>query len=396
MAKRRGNNEGTIHQRQNGTWRAQITLDGHRLSFTASTRNTCQQWLKNTVHQIDEGMNFASTVKTLGEFLNNWLDSSCASMQRTTSKQYHQVSRSYIIPYIGKIKIKDLRPDQIQHFYDILLKRGLGIYAILKTHTVLRSALSHAQKLGIINRNPASVVITPKEQQKEMKILDETQVGRLLLSVKNHRWEALYHLAIVTGMRQMELLGLKWTDIDWINRSLKVERQLLRSNSKQLMFSQTKTRYGKRTLTLGMKSIEILKAHYERQHISRRTAGEKWSEQGLIFTNNIGGAISHRNLLRDFKHVLANAGLPHIRFHDLRHTAASLMLNHGIAPIIVSRRLGHAKPSITLDIYGHLIPSMQSEAAELIDDVITPIEINTTSQNCTQTAPELHPQIINR
>jgi integrase len=176
-------------------------------------------------------------------------------------------------------------------------------------------------------------------------------------------------------MRQMELLGLKWTDLDWIRQTIKVERQLVRPDGHGIEFSAPKTRYGKRSIELGVKTTEVLRNHYERQQRERLAAGEQWEENNLIFTTGNGTPIHQRNLLRDFKKLLQDAGLPSIRFHDLRHTAASLLLNQGIPVITVSRRLGHAKASITLDVYGHLIPSMQSKVAELIDDLVMPVAV---------------------
>ena len=173
----------------------------------------------------------------------------------------------------------------------------------------------------------------------------------------------------------MEILGLKWTDLDWLHQTLKVERQLIRSDRNGIEFSSPKTRYGKRTVVLGGRTIEVLRAHNNRQQVERLAAGSKWVENGLIFNTSLGAPIDHRNLLRNFKQLLRDVGLPAIRFHDLRHTAASLMLNANIPVIVVSRRLGHARASITLDVYGHLIPSMQSEAAELIDQMVTPVAV---------------------
>ena len=222
------------------------------------------------------------------------------------------------------------------------------------------------------------------EPMNEMMILNESQVNQFLVAAFGHRWEALFHLAIVTGMRQMELLGLKWDDLDWIRYSIKVERQLVYTDKNELRFSALKTRFGKRSIELGEKTIGRLHSHYEQQQALRRKAGDMWVENGLIFSNRHGGPINRRNLQEVFHNLVKDAGLPKIRFHDLRHTAASLMLNNGIPPIVVSRRLGHSKTSITLDVYGHLIPSMQTEAAHLIDDLVTPIVLHPI-------APELHP-----
>jgi integrase len=260
--------------------------------------------------------------------------------------------------------------------YSQLLDAKIGTYTILKVHMVLHSALRQAVRMGTIGRNPASFVQTPQQPVKEMSILDESQVSRFLVSTKSHRWEALFHLAVVTGARQMELLGLKWSDLDWVRQTLKIERQLNRPDGEGVKFLAPKTRFGRRTIALGRKTIEILHKHYERQQAERQTAGNAWQENGLIFTTGKGTPIHHCNLVRDFKKLLKDAGLPDIRFHDLRHTNTSLQLNQGIPVITVSRRLGHAKASITLDIYGHLIASLQEDVADMIDELVTPIPVS--------------------
>lgn len=385
MAKIRGKNEGSIHQRDNGTWRAQVSLDGQRLSFTAKTRRECQNWLKKTLEQIDDGLSFTSTTVLLGDFLRLWLKNTQSSIRYTTWSHYEILIRLHVLPHLGSVKIKDLQADQIQRFYNHLLSNDVGTYTVIKIHTMLHSALEQAVKTGLAIRNATDAVIPPSDPAREMKILVESQVSQLLIATRGSRMEALLHLAVSTDMRQMEILGLKWGDIDWIRKTLKVERQLDREEGVQ--FAPPKTRNGRRTIVLGGRSIEVLRQHYDRQNDDRMKAGENWTEYGLIFTSANGTPIHYRNLLRDFKKLLEVAGLPENRFHDLRHTAASIMLNHGIPVIIISRRLGHSKPSITLDIYGHLIPVMQAAAAQMIDDLITPVEI----QQLHPTAPDLHP-----
>lgn len=384
----RGKKEGSISQRPNGSWRAQVYISGKRLSFSSKSKQECLVWLRSKQSQIDKGLTYDSSRITLSEYVTGWLSSVKASLRYTTWSQYKSMTELYILPGIGMLKLGDLKPDHIQRLYDQLLERGIGRYALLKTHTVLRSALSRAIKTGVLSRNPAGSIILPKEPANEMQILDESQVNRLLVSANGRRFEALYHLAVATGMREMEILGLKWTDLDWVRQTLKVERQLLRPHGQGIEFSSPKTRFGKRTIKLGSKTMEALRQHDQRQQQDRVKAGGQWVEHGLIFTNHTGGPLECRNLLRDYKQLLKDAGLPPIRFHDLRHTAASIMLNHNIPVIVVSRRLGHAKPSITLDIYGHLISSAQSEAAELLDELITPIVLHPTAPQLHQTAPE--------
>jgi integrase len=386
MAKRRSNQEGTIYQRENGTWRAQVTLDGQRLNFRARTQRECQGWLKKTIGRIDDGMTYASTKTTLEEYMSSWLESSKASLRETTWSHYKSVTDRYIVPKIGRIKLIELRGDQIQTLYDHMVGEGIGIPTVIKVHTVLQSALSHAVKAGKIGSNPVQATLPPRAPSREMSVLDESQVNTLLIASKRHRLEALWHLAITTGMRQMELLGLKWTDLDWDKQTLKVERQLVRSRVKGIQFLPPKTNSGRRTLSLGSNTISALKDHHKRLQIEKQAVGESWVENGLIFTNALGKPIDPRRLLKDFKKLLNVGGLPEIRFHDLRHTSATLMLNQGIPIMVVSRRLGHARPSITLNIYGHLIPSMDVKAAEKLDELVTPIELH-------QIAPETTPRI---
>ena len=383
MAKKRANGEGTVNKLPSGSWCAQLSLEGKRMSKAFATQKEALTWIRKMRGQVDEGLTYAYTKLTLGEFMKDWLTSTQSSKRPSTWKQQSQATKKHILPRLGAIKLTSLKAEHIQAFYNKLLEEGTGIYTILKIHDILRSALQHANRLGILNRNPASVVNVPKAPAKEMAILDESQVSQFLVSVTGHRWEALFVLAIGTGARQMELLGLKWSDVDWTRQTIKIERQLQRPDRSEARFAAPKTRYGKRTIPLGERSIAILRNHYRLQQAEQKAAGDAWQDNGLIFTTSNGTPIHPRNLLRDFKILLRNAGLPEIRFHDLRHTAASLMLNNGIAPIAVSRRLGHAKASITLDVYGHLIPTMQAEVADKIDDLVIPIavQINPTEVN---------------
>lgn len=376
MAKKRGNNEGTIYKRPNGTWSVQATVQGRRISRSFKTQRECQEWLKKIVKQIDDGMTYNSSKVRLDEYLADWLTSCKISIRQNTWIHYEQLNRCYITPRIGNIRLTDLKTVHIQRFYNQMIEEGVGIPTIQKIHAVLHRALEQAVKASIISRNPASYAQPPKKSITEMDILSESQVSQLLVAAKGHRLEALFHLAVISGAREMELLGLKWNDVDWIQRTIKVERQLVRPRGEGVKFSSPKTRHGRRVITLGQKSIEILRSHYDRQQEERLSAKENWKEHGLIFTTSNGTPIHPRNLLRDFKKVLKNAGLPDIRFHDLRHTSASLLLSQGIPVIEVSRRLGHSRASLTLDVYGHLIPGMQSQVAELIDELVTPIAVN--------------------
>ena len=185
------------------------------------------------------------------------------------------------------------------------------------------------------------------------------------------RFYPLYYLAIHTGMRQSEIIGLKWEDVDWEFSTIQVKRQVRHFRGGSYTFTEVKSKSGMRTIILGKQALEVLRTHKMQQQTITNSAGEDWTDLDLIFPSNVGTPLTASNIRRAFRKLLTASGLPKIRFHDLRHTAASLMLNHGIPVLIVSKRLGHSKPSITLDVYGHLIPSKQEEAAQLMDDLMT-------------------------
>jgi len=377
MAKKRGNNEGSIYKRNNGTWRAMVTLQGRRLTYTAKTKRGGQNWIRGMLDEIDNGLTYDSTQVSVERFMEDWLVSIEPSIRYNTFKQYSQITRQHILPTLGKIQLRDLKPERIQQLYNQMVKKEYGLRTVQLVHSVIHRALVHAVKLGLIPRNPDDATTPPKPKAKEMQFLDENQVQQLLITAqaRNDRFFALYHLAIATGMRQGELLGLKWSDLDWEQGLLQVQRQLTKKKGKGFEFTAPKTKAGVRRIDLGENTLRILREHRQRQFTQMQLVGEKWQENDLIFPSEIGTAFDRDNLLRRFKRILKDAGLPAIRFHDLRHTGASLMLNNGIPVMIVSRRLGHARPSITLDVYGHLIPGKQKEVAMLMDQLLTPIQI---------------------
>jgi len=373
MAKYRAHNEGTIYQRSNGKWRAQVTVDGKRLSYTARTKKEGLAWIRETRIQIDNGLTYDGADTRLDEFLEDWLETVAASKSKGTHTTYSSTVRRRIVPYIGSIKLMDLRPDQIQRFYQYLHKEGCSNHAIYVVHKTLRVALNHALKLGLVGRNPCSSTTPPKPIKTEMKFYDNYQAKVLLDTAKEigDRFFPLYYLAIHTGMRQAELIGLKWKDIEWNLKILHVKRQVRHFKGGSYTFTDLKSRSGNRTIILGKQALGILREQQREQLKTRKSVGDNWVELNLVFPSNVGTPLTGSNIRRAFRKLLEASDLPKIRFHDLRHTAASLMLNHGIPVLIVSKRLGHSKPSITIDVYGHLIPSKQEEAAQLMDNLIS-------------------------
>ena len=380
MAKRRGNHEGAIFKRPNGRWQAQVTIKGKRITKTFPTQGKCRQWIREINKQKEKGLTISSSRTTYGGFLQRWLEDIKASVRPKTLYQYGGIVRNHILPALGETKLMDLNPEIIQRLYTSKRKQGVGSRTISLIHAVIHRSLEMAKKQGMIGLNPAQVVEKSKVSKKEMSVLNEHQAQQLLIAAQGDRYETLLHLAITTGMRYGEILGLKWVDLDWVSSEIQVVRQLQRIPKQGYAFSPPKTNAGRRMIKLGTESLKKLGEQLDRQEFDKRLAGSKWEDNGLIFTSSRGRPMEQKIVHNEFKQILKKAGLPNIRFHDLRHTAATLMLLSNIPILIVSRRLGHAKVSTTLDIYGHFIPGMQDQAAQMMDELVTPIAADLQQQ----------------
>ena len=376
MAKKRGQNEGSIYHRKDGLWSSQISSEGKRVSKYFKTRREAQQWLDETRSQMRNGLSLAGASASMSEFFEHWLETVKSSLRPNTHAQYSQIVHQHILPLLGKVRLKDLRPDMIQTLYNEKLSSGVSARTVQLIHAVLHRSLNQALKWGLIGRNPADAVVRPKARRAEMKVLDDVQVRTLLLAAKGSRFEALLQVAVTTGLREGEILGLKWSDLDWTTRRLQIQRQVQRQKGKGNVFSEPKTAAGRRSVVLGSGTIEKLREHYQKQQVERQIAGDRWQENDLIFPSVIGTPQDHRNVLKSFKEILEQAGLPIIRFHDLRHTAATLMLQQDVHPKVVQERLGHSEISLTLNTYSHVLPDMQEEAAEALEGLITLVDVS--------------------
>ena len=367
---RRGKKEGSIYKRENGFWRAQISIDGKRLSHTGKTRSECNEWLRKTMDLVDKGMTFQSRNLSAREYLVDWFSIKKNTVKPKTAYDYGRLLKKYIYPSLGHVKLKELTTYGITRFYARMKDSGKGTRTIQITHNILRSALQDAVRNGILGRNPCIGTLLPRYTTKEMQVLNERQVTEFLIAAESSRYKALYQLAITTGMRYSELVGLKWSDIDWNKGNIKIQRQLQYIPHKGFQFNEPKTRSGTRTIMLGVTTLKKLREHF------KENAHKDQTGENLIFVNGIGTKIYFKRFYKDFKRVLRKAELPDIRFHDLRHTAATLMITNGIPVVIVSKILGHSKPSVTMNIYAHASVEMQSEATQLMEDLVTPIPIS--------------------
>jgi integrase len=375
----RGRNEGSIFKTPDGTWRAQVSVGGKRLSHTARSHAECIDWLRKMQNQIDQGLTFEGSNLTLGAYLKEWIAVKQRALRLNTGLQYAELIDLYIEPMLGKMKLKDLNVRVVNRLYQSLVDRGIGISSIGYTHRILHTALEQAVINGIIGRNPAHGATVPRLKHKEMQILNEQQVGSFLVAASHSRYQILYHLAVTTGMRISELRGLCWSDIDWIKGTIKVNRQIQDIRGKGSVSGAPKTSAGTRIILLGETTLIQLREQKNRINEESKNC-DKWREQDLIFPSSVGTPFEQSHVHKDFAKVLAAANLPKIRFHDLRHTAASLMLNHGVSALVVSKILGHSNPSVTLSIYAHSTLDMQSVAASIMDEIVTPIAVDITQR----------------
>jgi integrase len=306
----------------------------------------------------------------LGDFLVNWLAVKQSAIRLKTHQDYHRLVHKYILPTLGHLPITELSTYQLSLFYLDLHNHGLGSRTVRYVHSILRVALKDAVQQGLMEANPTDGAILPRWNKREMQVLDEEQVGRFLHAAKASPYYGVYHFAIATGMRMGELLGLKWADVDWGNAILFIRRQAQRVNGHGVIFQEPKTKSGIRKIKIQKNSLGELEQQRQRiQRLIKRTGG-KWQEHDLIFPSLVGTTIVASNLRRNFKANLRKANLPNIRFHDLRHTAATLMINHEVPIPVVSQILGHSKPSVTLDIYAHCSVAMQTHASLIMDEIV--------------------------
>lgn len=378
MAKqRRGNGEGTITQRKDGRWEARVWLaDGKRKCYYGETRQEVARKLAEAMRDRDKGLPQQSDERLrLSTFLSEWLDGKRATLRPRTWTRYCELL-AHVQTALGSQKLTRITPRELQRFYSDLQAEkpegaGLSPTTAHHVHSALRQALASAERQGLLARNPADLVDAPRMRQTEMHTLDLQQSRTLLEAARDDRLEGLYALALTTGMRQGELLALRWRDVDLDAHHLQVRGTLAWRTGQGFSIGQPKTKRSRRRIDLDAEAVAALRRHKARQAEERLAAGALWGSEShwpdLVFTSEIGGPLDARNLAqRSFNRLLKRADLPIIRFHDLRHTAATLMLLQGINAKIVSERLGHSSVGITLDRYSHVLPSMQRDAAQVI------------------------------
>lgn len=372
MTKRRGNGEGSIFQRADKRWVATVTI-GHdangkrqRRTVYGKTRGEVQDKLTKLQHEVLSGTICDDGNLKVGEYLSRWLENSARpTVKELTYDSYEGAIRVHISRHIGGVKLAKLSPAHVQGMYSAMEQGGASGHVRLVSHAVLHRALNQAVRWQLVPRNVCDAVDPPKAPKREIQPFTAAESQKLLAEARGERFEALYVLAIMGGFRQGELLGLKWEDIDMEAGTVAV-RRTLRVKHGRVIVTSPKSAKGRRLVEMPQMAMDALQDHRKRM-MAEGHAGCEW-----VFCNTAGKAIDKNNLVRrSYKPLLKRAGVPMRRFHDLRHTHATLMLLQGEHPKVVQERMGHATIAMTLDTYSHVMPGMQRDAADRLGNLFS-------------------------
>ena len=367
MRKRRGRGEGSVYERSDGRWAGSLTFGYNeqgrrrRRVVYGATKQVVLDQLARLRGEALAGTLTDSQRLTVGTFLQRWLeDAAKPSVRRSTYHRYSDIVRRRIVPHIGGIPLSRLSPLHVQGMLSALEREGVSARGRQMVYDELHHALAQAVRWNMVPRNVCDAVTRPRAPRPTMQVLSPEEVKALLEAAREDRFQALYVLAVATGLREGELLGLQWDDIDLSGAILRV-RRALHDLDGHLTLDEPKTAKSKRPVNLPEVAVTALRDHRQRMLAEGHP-------HGFVFCDTEGGPVRRPNLLRrSFLPLLKRAGLPRIRFHDLRHTAATLLLLQGVHPKVVQERLGHSQISITLDTYSHVLPSMGREAAERLN-----------------------------
>ena len=377
MVQRRGKGEGNIGRRkEDGLWYGRLDLGrdstGKRMSRTvySRTRDGAAAKLQALLDAQGRGLSIAVDRATIAGFLEEWLAQSVAPTVRPrTFASYTQIVRVYLAPDLGHRELRRLEPAHVQTLLNGMIAAGRAPRTVRYTLAVLRRALGQAVLWGRVPRNVALLTTPPAAVWHEQTALTPEQGRALLAAARGDRLEAMYRVALALGLRLGEVLGLRWVDVDLAAGTLRVTQTVQRIGG-QLVFGEPKTRRSRRTLPLPTSLNRSLADHRERQRAARERVGRAWSDSGLVFTTRLGTPLEPRNVVRSFKALLQRAGLPDIRFHDLRHSCASLLVAAGHHPRVVMETLGHSQIAVTMDTYAHVYAGALRAVAETMDTLL--------------------------
>ena len=371
MVNRRADHEGSIYQRSSdGLWMGVAHLGYSpagkpiRKYVAAKNRTEVVKKLKKIRRDFDDGLLIRDTNVTLIELFERWFEDIMRNqIAPSTFSNYQTVVRMHVLPGLGKKKLVELTVSDVDKLLSLKTDSGLSPSTVRRIRAVLAQCLDQAIRWELVHRNVATLSRSPKMNRREGRTLTPEQARHLLETLQGHQNEALYALMLSTGLRRGEALGLQWRDFDRTTGVLRVSRQLKREGSR-LVTTDTKTSLSRRAVNLPAPMLKTLLEHEARQEAQKGQLGTAWIDSGYVFTSSIVTPIDPRNLYREFQKVCRVAGLGDWHPHELRHSAASLMLAQGVKIQVVSQVLGHSSIRMTADVYGHLLDPDRREAAQ--------------------------------
>jgi len=364
---------GSIQQRSPGAWRLRYNgppgPDGRRKQVTETVRGSrkeAERVLRERLAAIESGGYIAKQKETVGQFLTRWLDTYAATNTTLKTQQGYRQNLKYVNPLSGT-PLQSLTAQQIQGIYADMTERGLSATTVVQLHRILHKALGTGIKWGLLTRNVADATTPPRIERKEMEMWDIETIHKFLDAAGASRYRDFYHLALLTGMRRSELAGLQWASVDLVNARLSVVKTLQRVSGKGLIEGQPKTARSRRSIALSPDAVALLHEIRGRQIGQQVEVGEVWKSTGYVFTQSDGRPIDPDGTTKDFAKVVKTVGLPHFTLHSLRHAHATMLLEEGVNPKVVSERLGRATFATTMDVYSHVLPGIQEQAALALD-----------------------------
>ena len=325
------------------------------------SKKEAEKALTAILNEVNEGVFIEPSKQAYKDYLHAWLMGKKHDLSVQTSTAYKSYLKIHILPYLGDIPLATLTPLHIQGFVGELRKKGLSETTTKRIYNVVNASLNSAVKMELIKKNPASIIEKPKVIAKDSLIWNLQEVSLFLKCSDSSHYHIAFLLAVTTGMRQGEVLGLRWRDVDFDNECLYI-RQTLTHDGKGFK-EGAKSKAGNRSIGLDANTISALKLQRKKSVTHKLKHGSVYNNYDLVVCTPTGKPINPRNLLRAFSNIITKANLPKIRFHDLRHTHASLMLQQGENIKLISERLGHSSVKITLDTYSHILPNTQQEAS---------------------------------
>ena len=334
------------------------------------TKKEAQKKLPEVLQQINNSTFIDAENITVKEYLQYWLSDYAKPNVSPTTYERYSLTVSKVIDFMGNIKIQDIKPTHIQSFVTKLNRGDLAPSTVSSHYRTLNTAMNQAVKWRMIQVNPCYGVTPPKNNKTKMTVLEDHEVKKLFEATKDMPIYIVLLIAVTCGLRRGEILGLQWENIDFKNSTMSIENNVVRAG-KDVVMKETKTSSGKRSVSIPANVLEVLKDVRKKQMEYRMLFGKDYHENNFVCTWPDGKPFSPGYITNTFSKLLKKLEIPAIRFHDLRHTHATILLKQGVHPKVVQERLGHSKISMTLDTYSHVLPTMQKEAAEKIRNIFT-------------------------